>query len=118
MIAVSDELERPGVRRGFDAEKAGRRAECDGGGLVMGSRYAARQEFTGTLTGEFYDEGDPPWRWYLMEQLTRKPADYPFEAVWCESESLFLIGPASPDTSEGAPPSRSHATKKRNEEQG
>ncbi len=76
---------------GIDPTRAGRRAECDGGGLVMGSRYAARQEFTGTLTGEYYEEGDPPWRWYRMEELTGKPADYPFEAIWCEAESLFLL---------------------------
>ena len=85
--------DQPNVHHGFDPEKAGRQAECDGGGLVMGSRYAARQTFTGTLTGDFYDEGDPPWRWYRMEALTHKPANYPFEAVWCESESLFLIDP-------------------------
>ena len=83
--------EQEDVRHGFDSGKAGRRAECDGGGLVMGSRYAAHQEFTGTLTGDYYDQGSPPWRWYRMESLTRKPADFPFEAVWCESESLFLI---------------------------
>ena len=83
----------PGTRAqpGTDPERAGRRAECDGGGLVMGSHYAARQEFTGTLTGEYYDEGDPPWRWYKMIDLTRKPNAYPFVSVWCEAESLFLI---------------------------
>ena len=75
----------------MDPERAGRRAEWDGGGLVMGGRYAARQNFTGTLTGEYYDEGDPPWRWYRMTDLTQKPNDYPFASVWCESESLFLI---------------------------
>jgi len=79
------------IRPGFDPHMAGRRAECDGGGLVAGTRYAARQDFTGTLTGEFHDEGDPPWRWYLMNELTRKPADFPYAAVWCESESIFLL---------------------------
>lgn len=85
----------PNARPGFDPLLAGKRAECDGGGLVPGGRYAARQEFTGTLTGEYYDEGDPPWRWYLMHELTHKPADFPYTAVWCESESLFLIDPLS-----------------------
>ncbi len=74
---------------------AGKRAECDGGGLVPGSRYAARQEFTGTLTGEYYDEGEPAWRWYLMNELTHKPANFPYAAVWCESESIFLLNPLS-----------------------
>jgi hypothetical protein len=89
---VSAESGRGERKPGFDARLAGRRAECDGGGLVPGTRYATRHEFTGTLTGEYYDEGDPPWRWYRMEQLTRKPDAFPFEAVWCESESLFLLG--------------------------
>ena len=78
-------------RPGFDEALAGKRAECDGGGLALGGRYAAAQEFTGTLTGQFYDEGDPPWRWYLMIDLTRKPEDFPSDAVWCESESIFLL---------------------------
>jgi hypothetical protein len=85
----------PNVRPGFDRLLAGKRAECDGGGLLPGGRYAARQEFTGTLTGEYYDEGDPAWRWYLMNELTTKPADFPYAAVWCESESIFLLDPLS-----------------------
>ncbi len=37
------------ANRGFDCEIAGRRAECDGGGLMPGTHYVAREEFTGTL---------------------------------------------------------------------
>jgi hypothetical protein len=85
---VSGAVER---RKGFDPEMAGKRAECDGGGHIAGTRYAGRQEFTGTLTGEFVDHGDPPWRWYLMVDLTRKPAGYPADSVWCESESVFVL---------------------------
>jgi hypothetical protein len=83
---------------GFDSRAAGRRAECDGGGPVAGTRYAGRQEFTGTLTGAYVDHGQPPWRWYLLAQLTRKPEGYPDDAVWCESESLFPL--------DGEPPIR------------
>jgi hypothetical protein len=43
------------------------------------------------LTGEYVDHGDPPWRWYLMVDLFRKPEGYPTDAVWCESESVFLL---------------------------
>jgi len=78
------------VRKGLDPEMAGKRAECDGGGPVAGTRFAGRQEFTGTLTGEFVDHGDPPWRWYLMVDLTQKPEGYPADAVWCESGSVFI----------------------------
>ena len=82
-----DELPR---RRGFDKAMAGKTAECDGGGHIPGTHYAGRQEFTGTLTGDYIDHGDPPWRWYLMVSLTRKPESYEHDAVWCESGNLFL----------------------------
>ena len=77
--------------RGFDPEIAGRRAECDGGGLVPGTHYVAREEFTGTLTGDYVDHGDPPWRWLLMSDLVRSPDGFEAEGIWCESESVFLV---------------------------
>ena len=79
------------VQEGFDPDMAGKRAECDGGGPIEGTRYAARQEFTGTLTGHYIDHGDPPWRWYLMVDLVCKPREYVWDRVWCESGNLFLI---------------------------
>jgi len=79
------------AKRGFDREIAGCRAECDGGGLVPGTHYVAREEFTGTLTGDYVDHGDPPWRWLLMTDLVRRPDGFEAEGVWCESESVFLI---------------------------
>lgn len=79
------------TRRGFDPAMAGKVAECDGGGHIPGTRYAGRQDFTGTLTGEYLDHGDPPWRWYLMTELTHKPESYHQDAVWCESGNLFLV---------------------------
>ena len=83
------------ARKGFDREMAGKQAECDGGGQIAGTRFAGRQDFTGTLTGEFIDHGDPPWRWYLMVELTKKPEGYPSDAVWCESGSVFVTEDAS-----------------------
>jgi hypothetical protein len=93
----------PVVRAGFEPSVAGKTAECDGGDAIPGTRLAGRQEFTGTLTGDYVDHGDPPWRWYLMRNLTRKPDQYQFEEVWCESESLFLSDPP------GAAPPRAGA---------
>jgi len=90
-VTVRDAPTTRPLRRGFDQNMAGKTAECDGGGLVAGSRYAARQEFTGTLTGEFVDHGDPPWRWYLMTDLTRKPDGYLPDEVWCESGMIFIV---------------------------
>ena len=70
---------------------AGKRAECDGGGPLPGTKYAGREDFAGTLTGDYVDHGDPPWRWYLMRNLTLKPESFGDEAVWCESGNLFLV---------------------------
>jgi hypothetical protein len=104
LAAASTRIEHPPVscedpvsdrplptQRGFDEKLAGRRAECDGGGPVAGTHYAGRQDFAGTLTGEYIDHGDPPWRWYLMTNLSRKPENYTETSVWCESESVFFI---------------------------
>ena len=71
---------------------AGKRAECDGGHLVPGSRFAGREDFAGTLTGEYVDHGDPPWRWYLLQDLTLTPEGYAHDSVWCESGNLFVAG--------------------------
>jgi hypothetical protein len=80
-----------GAEHGFDPEMAGRRAECDGGHGVIGSHFAGREDFVGTLTGDYVDHGDPPWRWYLMGRLTVSPDGYSHETVWCESGNLFLV---------------------------
>ena len=76
-------------RYGVEASVAGKVAECDGGSM-MGPRLASRQDFRGTLTGEFVEDGNPPWRWYLMRELTLKPESYVHETVWCEVSSIFM----------------------------
>lgn len=80
--------------RGFNPDYAGRRAECDGGGAIAGTRLAGRQDYAGTLTGDYIDHasGDaPPWRWYLMRDLTLKPQNCEDEAIWCLAGNLHLI---------------------------
>ena len=81
-----------GFSPGFDAAMSGRVAECDGGRAIAGTKFAGRQEFTGTLTGAYRDFGPYPWRWYLLAQLTRKPEGFAHDAVWCDAESLTLTG--------------------------
>jgi len=78
-------------KRGFDQEVVGRQAECDGGRPLEGTRFATREEFTGTLSGDYIDYGDPPWRWYLMAELTVKPPSYAQDSVWCEANSIFFV---------------------------
>jgi hypothetical protein len=75
-------------RSGFDPAMSGRRAECDGGRHLAGTRFAGRQDFAGTLTGHFRDFGPYPWRWYLLAGLTVRPQGYAFAAVWCDEASL------------------------------
>ncbi|MBM5810503.1 MAG: hypothetical protein FJ191_00845 [Gammaproteobacteria bacterium] len=84
----------PPYRVGFDARLQGRRAECDGGQAIEGTHFAGRQDFAGTLTGEFREFGPYPWRWYLLTALTRKPQGFAYAAVWCDSGSLFIEGEA------------------------
>ncbi len=69
---------------------AGKLAECEGGMPAPGGG-GTREEFTGRLTGEYVDHGEPPWRWYKMIDLSKKPSGYPWDSVWCESNNLFMI---------------------------
>ncbi len=89
-MAPADAGDAYPMRPGFDGAMAGRVAECEGGGPAAGGAFGGREEFAGTLTGEYVDHGDPPWRWYRLVGLSRKPASYPWDAVWCESGSLFF----------------------------
>ncbi len=77
--------------KGFNPDYAGKHAECDGGSFIEGTHLAGRQDFGGTLTGEYTDHGDPPWRWYLMTKLVLKPDQFEGDAVWCLEGNLFLI---------------------------
>ena len=79
-----------GIVVGFDEALAGRRAECDGGS-VNGQGVGSREEFHGTLTGEYWEIGTPPWRWYLMHKLTYKPPDFDDDGVWCEASFVFTV---------------------------
>jgi hypothetical protein len=76
---------------GLNANYRDKRAECEGGAPIAKTKFAGRQFFAGTLTGDYRDFGSYPWRWYLMADLTQKPAGYDKDAVWCEEESLILI---------------------------
>jgi hypothetical protein len=71
-------------------DHTGQRAECDGGAQIAETKYAGRQFFAGTLTGQYRDYGDYPWRWFLMGDLTEKPEGYAFDTVWCDEGSLAL----------------------------
>ncbi len=82
---------------GIDPHMIGRRALCDGGVASAGGpagMLGAWERFVGRLTGYYFEEGDPPWRWYLMADLAEKPEEYTEDSVWCESGFLFLLDDA------------------------
>ena len=90
MTTKASEGSSQSVSAGFNPQYAGKRAECDGGAHIAGTKYAGRQFFAGTLTGNYRDYGDYPWRWYLMTKLTQMPRGYVHETVWCDEGSLLL----------------------------
>ena len=74
-----------------DPDAAGRRVQADGGGWVPGTQFGSRASFEGTLTGRRMEQGDPPWRWMEIGQLTDAPEAHPDAFVWCEESYIFLL---------------------------
>ncbi len=80
------------IRVSFDEALAGRRAEADGGAHVEGTQFGFRAEFEGTLTGRRLVQGDPPWHWLELGDLTGKPEDFADSTVWCEESFVYIEG--------------------------
>ena len=74
----------------FDESLAGRRAEADGGSHVPGTNFAARQAFAGTLTGRRMSQGDPPWHFLELGDLTEKPEGFGHDRVWCHEGDVYV----------------------------
>ena len=74
----------------FDASVAGKRAEADGGSHVPGTNFAARQSFAGTLTGRRMEQGDPPWSFLELSDLTEKPEGFAHPSVWCHEGDVYI----------------------------
>jgi hypothetical protein len=81
----------------FDDSIAGKRVQADGGAeatdAAHGGKFAvaSREMFEGRLTGRRLDQGDPPWRWLEIGDLTDKPAHFEDETVWCEESYVYFI---------------------------
>ncbi|MBI2872789.1 MAG: hypothetical protein HYY00_06335 [Chloroflexi bacterium] len=98
VVAVPDVEQKYERKYGLDKALAGKRAECDGGAsypAVMPNGemgyMPSRETFKGRLTGLYFDQGDPPWRWYELMVLEDRPPNYPDETVWCEQGFLFIF---------------------------
>lgn len=93
---TEDKYER---KYAVDESMKGQYAECDGGAsqptILPNGEWGlmpSRETFKGVLTGLYFDQGDPPWRWYEMVILYERPEAYMDETVWCEPGFLFLEG--------------------------
>lgn len=75
----------------FDDTIAGLAVEADGGHEIPGFQHGVRESFRGALTGRRLDQGDPPWRWVEIGELTGKPEDFQDQAVWCEETFVFPV---------------------------
>ena len=90
-------------RYGVDPELALRVAECDGGDATIGSdgiTLGSRESFRGRLTGVYFEEGDPPWRWYELADLTLKPEWHLDDTVWCEEGFIWVMDDPLPSVQE------------------
>jgi hypothetical protein len=81
----------------FDDAIAGKRVQADGGAEAVeaehGAKFAvaSREMFEGRLTGRRLDQGDPPWRWLEIGDLTDKPDHFDGETVWCEESYVYYV---------------------------
>ncbi len=79
----------------FDPQLAGKTAECDGGRQIVGGPDhgppAVRESYRGKLTGLYWEEGDPIWRWYELLIDKTSPDGDPGQAMWCEEGFLFIM---------------------------
>ena len=78
------------IRVFYDESIAGRHVEADGGGWVEEARAGYRATFEGTLTGRRMVQGDPPWRWMELGDLTDAPADFEESYVWIEDSYVYF----------------------------
>ena len=82
-----------GIVQYFDETLAGLRVQADGGNAAVGSRLASRETFAGRLTGRRMDEGNPPWQWLEVGELTERPDDFTDDCVWCELSYIYPLEP-------------------------
>ena len=83
---------KPNADITVDPGLRGKVVEADGGAtLELNSNFASRASFKGTLTGRRLQQGDPPWNWLEIGNLTLKPDDFEEEFVWCEESYIYDI---------------------------
>ncbi len=103
-MAASENENKYERKYDVDESMKGQYAECDGGAsqptILPNGEWGlmpSRETFKGVLTGLYFDQGDPPWRWYEMVILHERPEGYMDETVWCEPGFIFLLGDEEAD---------------------
>lgn len=75
----------------FDPLRVGLRVEVDGGAEVPGMGGAARETYTGVLTGRRMEYGDPPWPW--LEIVVDEGLSSERRKVWCDESFVYVSTP-------------------------
>ena len=75
----------------FDESLVGRSVEADGGAPVAGGMAGFRATFTGRLTGRRLAQGDPPWLWLELGDLTEAPEDFGSAHVWVDEAYVYYL---------------------------
>ena len=79
------------IRVWHDPSIAGKRVQADGGEEVPGSGAGYRATFEGVLTGRRMEQGNPPWVWMELGQLTEAPDNFEDAYVWCEESYIYFL---------------------------
>ena len=88
---IESEQPSESMQIALDPELAGRHVEADGGSQVGNTNFASRAEFEGILTGRKIVQGNPPWYWLEIGQLSVKPDNFEDEFVWCEKSYVYFL---------------------------
>lgn len=77
----------------FDPSLEGLPVAVDGGAEIPGMGVAARETYTGVLTGRRMEYGDPPWPWLEIVVDEGLPAER--RNVWCDESFVYVSAPGS-----------------------
>lgn len=85
------------IRIYLDETLAGRRVQADGGSdssdATRGDQVSrlSRETFEGTLTGRRFEQGNPPWKFMEIGELTKNPDGSERGTVWCEESYVYFM---------------------------
>jgi hypothetical protein len=96
-MTVPESADDGEVRIYIDQTLVGRPVQADGGSdassASQGDQVArlSRETFEGTLTGRRFEQGDPPWKFMEIGNLTKNPDGSERDTVWCEESYVYFM---------------------------